>query len=57
MTDAEATVVEQRLRIHARPETVWRYWTEPDRMCDWYFLPILATRAATADGHDVEPLG
>lgn len=36
MTDAEEAVVEQRLRIHARPETVWRYWTDPDRMCDWW---------------------
>lgn len=36
MTDAETTVVEQTLRISARPETVWRYWTDPERMCDWW---------------------
>ena len=29
-------VVEQTLRIAARPQTVWRYWTEPDRMRDWW---------------------
>ena len=29
MTDTDTTVVEQTLRISARPETVWRYWTDP----------------------------
>ena len=29
MTDADTRVVEQTLRINARPETVWRYWTDP----------------------------
>ena len=36
VTDADTKVVEQTLRISARPETVWRYWTDPDRMCDWW---------------------
>jgi uncharacterized protein YndB with AHSA1/START domain len=36
VTDADTTVVRQTLRIAARPETVWRYWTEPERMCDWW---------------------
>jgi uncharacterized protein YndB with AHSA1/START domain len=36
MTDADAGVVEQTLRIAARPETVWRYWTDPDRLRDWW---------------------
>ncbi len=36
MTDAETKVVEQTLRISARPETVWRYWTDPERMCEWW---------------------
>ena len=36
MTDSEPTVVEQRLRIGARPETVWRYWTDPERLCQWW---------------------
>lgn len=29
-------VIEQTLRIKARPETVWRYWTDPQRLCDWW---------------------
>lgn len=34
--EADTTFVEQTVRIAARPETVWRYWTEPERMCDWW---------------------
>lgn len=29
-------VVERTLRIKARPETVWRFWTDPTRMCEWW---------------------
>jgi uncharacterized protein YndB with AHSA1/START domain len=29
-------VVEQTVRIHARPDQVWRYWTDPERMCAWW---------------------
>ncbi len=36
MTEPDTTVVEHTLRIRARPETVWRYWTDPERMCDWW---------------------
>lgn len=38
MTDPDPApgVVEQTLRIRARPETVWRYWTDPERMSDWW---------------------
>ena len=36
MTEADTSVVEQTLRIAARPETVWRYWTDPERMCEWW---------------------
>lgn len=36
MTDIETTVVEQTLRIAARPETVWQYWTDPQLMRDWW---------------------
>ena len=36
MTDIDTTVVEQTLRIAARPETVWQYWTDPQHMCDWW---------------------
>src|SRR5688572_11964497 len=36
MTDTDTKVVEQTLRIAASPETVWRYWTDPERMCAWW---------------------
>lgn len=36
MTDPDAKVLELTLRIGARPQTVWRYWTDPNRMCDWW---------------------
>ena len=36
MTEPDTKVVEQTVRISARPETVWRYWTDPQRMCDWW---------------------
>ena len=36
MTDTERRDVEQTLRINATPETVWRYWTDPERMCVWW---------------------
>ena len=35
-TDDDTTIVEQTLRIAASPETVGRYWTDPERMCDWW---------------------
>jgi uncharacterized protein YndB with AHSA1/START domain len=36
LTETETTVVEQTLRIRARPEVVWRYWTDAERMGDWW---------------------
>ena len=36
MTETNTNVVEQTVRISARPETVWKYWTDPQRMCDWW---------------------
>lgn len=36
MTGTGRTVVEHTLRIRARPETVWRFWTDPERICDWW---------------------
>ena len=36
MTEVDRDVVEQSLHIDARPETVWRYWTDPERMRDWW---------------------
>ena len=36
LTEPDTKVVEQSVRISARPETVWRYWTDPERMCTWW---------------------
>ncbi len=36
MSEPETRTVEQTLRISARPDTVWRYWTDPQRLCDWW---------------------
>ena len=36
MSAPDPTVVEHTLRIAARPETVWRYWTDPKRICAWW---------------------
>jgi uncharacterized protein YndB with AHSA1/START domain len=36
VADVETRTVEQTLRIAAKPETVWRYWTDPERMCEWW---------------------
>lgn len=36
MTDPEGTIVEQTLRIRAQPATVWRYWTDPARLREWW---------------------
>ena len=36
MTDSDTGVVEMTLHIRARPETVWRYWTDPARLADWW---------------------
>jgi uncharacterized protein YndB with AHSA1/START domain len=36
VTEADTRTVEQTLRISARPETVWRFWTDPAAICDWW---------------------
>lgn len=36
MNETDSGMVEQTVRIAARPETVWRYWTDPERMCAWW---------------------
>lgn len=36
MINQDRSVVEHTVRISARPETVWRYWTDPERMCAWW---------------------
>lgn len=36
MIMSESEVIEQTLRISARPETIWRYWTDPQRTREWW---------------------
>ena len=38
MTDAAqlSETVEQVVHIDAPPETVWSFWTEPARLCEWW---------------------
>ena len=38
MTEKPQTLhtVEQRVRIAASPETVWSFWTDPARLCEWW---------------------
>lgn len=36
MIDPRTRDVVQTLRVRARPEIVWRFWTDPRRMCDWW---------------------
>jgi uncharacterized protein YndB with AHSA1/START domain len=30
--------VEQRVRIAASPETVWSFWTDAERLCQWWAM-------------------
>ncbi len=34
--ETNTNIVEQTVRISARPETVWTYWTDAQRICDWW---------------------
>jgi Activator of Hsp90 ATPase homolog 1-like protein len=36
VTSPDNDTVEHVIWINARPETVWRYWTDPERICDWW---------------------
>lgn len=36
MSGPERTAIEQTIRIEARPETVYRYFTDPDRLAAWW---------------------
>src|SRR5260370_38238661 len=36
VTGPEDDAVEHEIWINARPETIWRYWTDPARICDWW---------------------
>lgn len=35
-TAPETTTIEQTVRIGARPETVWTFWTDPRRVAEWW---------------------
>jgi uncharacterized protein YndB with AHSA1/START domain len=35
-TTSETTTIEQTVRIAAPPETVWKFWTEPQRLAEWW---------------------
>ena len=48
MTDPDTTMVEQTLRIGAKPETVWRYWIDPERMGAWWGAAELDPRPGGA---------
>jgi uncharacterized protein YndB with AHSA1/START domain len=36
MTDTATPSLERQLRIEARPELVWEFWTEPARLGEWW---------------------
>lgn len=38
MTEAMTTMetIEMVVRIEASPETVWNFWTDPARLCEWW---------------------
>lgn len=38
MTDQPTTLrsIEQRVRIAASPQTVWNFWTDASRLCQWW---------------------
>jgi uncharacterized protein YndB with AHSA1/START domain len=36
MDAADNQTVEQAVRIHARPQTVWRFFTDPTRLAQWW---------------------
>jgi uncharacterized protein YndB with AHSA1/START domain len=29
-------VIQQQVRIEASPETVWQFWTDASRLCEWW---------------------
>lgn len=48
MTETDIRAVEQTIRIEARPQTVWRYWTDLELLREWW---------GTATGFDPSPGG
>ena len=41
MNGAEGTAIEQTLHIDAPPETVWRFFTDPGRLAQWWGPAVL----------------
>ena len=35
-TAPELTTIERTVRIAASPETLWSFWTDPKRLCQWW---------------------
>ena len=35
-TAADTLTIEHTIRIAASPETVWTFWTEPERLGEWW---------------------
>ncbi|MBC6460772.1 SRPBCC domain-containing protein [Actinomadura sp. HBU206391] len=48
MSAAEGTTIEQTMRIQARPETVWRFFTDPARLSQWWGEAELDARPSGA---------
>lgn len=46
--DGETRVIEQTLRVRATPETVWRFWTDAERMQAWWGATELDPRPGGA---------
>jgi uncharacterized protein YndB with AHSA1/START domain len=36
VTDLTLQTIEQRVRIAASPATVWSFWTDAERLCEWW---------------------
>lgn len=36
MLDTNLETIEHVVRIDAAPETVWTFWTDPARLCEWW---------------------
>jgi len=48
-TAAGSVPVEQTIRIAASPETVWTFWTEPQRLAEWWGVAVEVTMTREGD--------
>jgi uncharacterized protein YndB with AHSA1/START domain len=39
MSEHDTVTIEQTVRIEASPSTVWSFWTEPERLAEWWGSP------------------